>query len=39
MKFSVVENILIHMDCYPQEIELYTTLFQQFRDIFVWSYQ
>ena len=34
-----IENILIGADCSPDEIELYTTLFKDFRDVFAWSYE
>ena len=34
-----IENVLIGADCSPDEIELYTTLFKEFRDVFAWSYE
>ena len=36
---SKIENVLIGADCSPNEIELYTTLFKEFRDVFSWSYE
>ena len=37
--FGKVENVYIWADCSPNEIKEYTTLFKEFRDIFVWSYE
>ena len=36
---NVIENIMIGVDCSPQEIETYTTLFKEYRVIFAWSYE
>jgi hypothetical protein len=38
IKLGIVEEIIIGAACTPQEITTYKTLFQEFRDIFVWSY-
>jgi hypothetical protein len=38
IKNGVVEEITIGAACTPQEITAYKTLFQEYRDIFVWSY-
>jgi hypothetical protein len=34
-----VENINISVDCFPEEISIYTELFKEFRDVFSWSYE
>ena len=34
-----IENVLIGADCSLDEIELYTALFKEFRDVFAWSYK
>ena len=39
VKPSIVEPIKIGAQCSPEEITLYKTLFQEFRDIFSWSYE
>jgi hypothetical protein len=36
---GVVENIFIGADCSFEEIQIYTDLFKEFRDIFAWSYE
>jgi len=36
---GIVENVLIRADCSPEEIEIYTALFKEFRDVFAWSYE
>jgi hypothetical protein len=36
---GVIENILIGADCSPEEIRIYTDLFQEFYDVFAWSYE
>jgi hypothetical protein len=38
IKNDIVEEITIGAACTPQEITAYTTLFQEYRDIFAWSY-
>jgi hypothetical protein len=38
IKPSIVEEIIIGDACTPQEITAYKTLFQEYRDIFAWSY-
>jgi hypothetical protein len=35
---GIVEEIIIGVACTPQEIAAYKALFQEFRDIFSWSY-
>ena len=39
VKHGVVEHIQIGVDCSLEEIQLYTALFKEFRDVFVWSYE
>jgi hypothetical protein len=34
-----VENIFVGADCSPEEIQIYTDLFKEFRDVFAWSYE
>jgi hypothetical protein len=36
---GVVENVFVGADCSPGEIQLYTDLFKEFRDVFAWSYE
>ena len=36
---GVMENIFVKADCSPKEIQIYTDLFKEFRDVFVWSYE
>ena len=36
---DIIENIMIGLDCSPQEIEIYTSLFKEYRVIFSWSYE
>jgi hypothetical protein len=38
-KLGVVENVFVGVDCSPEEIQIYTDLFKEFRDVFVWSYE
>jgi hypothetical protein len=38
IKNGIVEEIIIGVACTPQEIAAYKTLFQEYRDIFAWSY-
>jgi hypothetical protein len=38
IKNDVVEEITIGVACTPQEITAYKALFQEYRDIFSWSY-
>ena len=38
MKPGIVEHIQIGVTCTPEEIQLYTNLFREFRDVFAWSY-
>lgn len=35
----MVENVFIGAECSSDEIDIYTTLFKEFRDVFVWSYE
>lgn len=37
-KIDVVENIHVGKSCSPLELEIYHTLFHEFRDVFAWSY-
>jgi hypothetical protein len=36
---GVVENVFVGADCTPEEIQIYTDLFKEFRDVFAWSYE
>jgi hypothetical protein len=38
IKNGIVEEIIIGAACTPQEIDAYKALFQEYRDIFAWSY-
>jgi hypothetical protein len=38
IKNGVIEEITIGAACTPQEITTYKSLFQEYRDIFAWSY-
>ena len=35
---EIVEEIMLGASCSPEEVEAYTALFQEFCDIFAWSY-
>jgi hypothetical protein len=36
---KVTENIMIGVDCSPEEIQVYTTLFKEYQGIFTWTYE
>jgi hypothetical protein len=36
---GVVENVLVGVDCSPEEIHIYTDLFKKFCDVLAWSYE
>jgi hypothetical protein len=36
---GIVENVFIGADCSPEEIQIYTDILQEFRDVFAWSYE
>jgi hypothetical protein len=36
---GVVENVFVGADFSPKEIQIYTNLFKEFRDVFAWSYE
>ena len=36
--FEIVEEIMLGASCSPEEVAAYKALFQEFRDIFAWSY-
>jgi hypothetical protein len=36
---SVMENVFVGSDFSPEEIQIYTDLFKEFRDAFAWSYE
>jgi hypothetical protein len=38
IKNGIIEEIIIGDACTPQEIDAYKALFQEYRDIFAWSY-
>jgi hypothetical protein len=31
---GIVENVFVGVDCFPEEIQIYTDLFKEFRDVF-----
>ena len=35
---DIVEEIMLGASCSPKEVDAYKALFQEFRDIFSWSY-
>jgi hypothetical protein len=39
IKPGVVENVHIRASCSHDEVVTYKSLFQEFRDIFAWSYE
>lgn len=36
---NVIENIFIGIECSLEEIQIYTDLFKEYRDVFAWSYE
>jgi hypothetical protein len=36
---GIVENVFVRADCSPEEIQIYTNLFQEFCDVFAWCYE
>lgn len=36
---NVIENLFIGIKCSPEEVQNYTDLFKQFRDVFAWYYE
>jgi hypothetical protein len=36
---GVMENVFVGADCSPKEIQIYTDIFKEFRDVFSWSYE
>jgi hypothetical protein len=36
---DVMETVFFGADCSPGEIQIYTDLFKEFRDVFSWSYE
>ena len=36
--YEIVEEIMLGASCSPEEVDAYIALFQEFRDIFAWSY-
>jgi hypothetical protein len=36
---GIVENVFVEADYSPEEIQIYTDLFKEFRDVFAWSYK
>jgi hypothetical protein len=36
---GVVENVFVRADFSPEEIQIYTDLFKEFRNVFAWSYE
>ena len=39
IKLGVIENIHVGFTCSPKEIQVYTSPFREFRDVFAWSYE
>jgi hypothetical protein len=39
IKLDIIENFHIGASCYTNEVHTYKTLFQEFRDVFTWSYE
>jgi len=39
VKPGIIENVHIEVTCSLDEIKLYTHLFQEFHDVFAWSYE
>ena len=39
VKPRIVENIHVGVTCSPDEIQVYTDIFHEFRDVFAWSYE
>jgi hypothetical protein len=39
IKEGVVENINLGVNCTPEEVVSYTSLFKEFHDVFAWSYE
>ena len=37
-KIDVVENVHVGKSCSSLELEIYSALFREFRDVFAWSY-
>jgi len=35
----VIENLFIRIECSPEEVQIYTDLFKEFRDVFTWYYE
>jgi hypothetical protein len=36
---GIVENVFVRAYCSPEEVQIYTDLFKEFRDVFAWSYE
>ena len=36
---NIVENVHIGTNCSLEEVSIYTSLFKEFHDVFVWSYE
>jgi hypothetical protein len=36
---GIMENVFVGADCSPEEIQIYTDLFKEIRDVFSWSYE
>ena len=39
VKPGIVEHLHIGVTCTPEEIQLYSNLFREFRDVFAWAYE
>jgi hypothetical protein len=39
IKPGVVENVHIGASCFAAEVQIYKSLFQEFHDVFAWSYE
>jgi len=36
---NIIENVFIRLKLSPEEIQIYTDRFKEFRDVFSWSYE
>ena len=36
---NIIENVFIGAESSPEEVQIYTNLFKEFRDVFAWSYE
>lgn len=36
-KPDIIENVFIRVDCSPEEIKIYISLFKEYLEVFIWS--